>query len=59
MTTRAFQPDPERRMLDRFNRSERERLLPVWRRSAWRLVLAGIFITLVGAWLIFTVWEAR
>ena len=42
--------DPMEAMLDRFNHSERERLLPTWRRAAWRLTLTGIVVLILAAW---------
>ena len=46
-------------MLDRFNRAERERLLPVWRRAAWRLVYASIGGLIILVWAVATFWEAH
>ena len=49
--------NPMESMLDRFNRSERERVLPTWRRAAWRLVLSSIVVLILCLWAVATYWE--
>jgi hypothetical protein len=51
--------DPMESMLDRFNQSERDRLLPAWRRAAWRLVLSSIVVVVLGAWAVAAYWESH
>lgn len=49
--------DPMESMLDRFNQSERDRLLPTWRRAAWRLFLSAIAALVIAAWAVAVYWE--
>lgn len=49
--------DPMESMLDRFNQSERDRLLPTWRRAAWRLRLSAIAVLVIAAWAVAVYWE--
>lgn len=42
--------DPMESMLDRFNQSERERLLPTWRRVGFRLFLSAIALAIFAVW---------
>lgn len=50
---------PEERMLEQFAESERERLMPVWRRAAARLwLLVGVLAACL-LWVLAALWEAR
>lgn len=50
--------DPMETMLDRFNHSERQRLLPRWKRAAFRLSLVTLATFILASWVIAACWEA-
>ena len=55
--TKPFRFPPGRARLDRFNRSEAERLLPVWRRAAARLWIFAVAVAVFTLWGLASLWE--
>lgn len=51
-------PPDVQRCLDAFNRSERERLLPFFRRLKARIFFSCLGLLIVGIWVAAFLWEA-